>query len=109
MAEPEPTEAEIITDLDPGIRDAVVLLRGHGIDTNSSCQGGPGHGYSHPVIFFGGDDHSGLRAVWLLEGAGYHVDELVRIWDLNAGSFGYWRVDLPALPEALSGKTRTDG
>jgi hypothetical protein len=90
----EPAEEDIRADLDPGIRDAVILLRDHGVLTGSSCQGGPGHAYPHPVIYFGGGDHSGLRAVWLLEGSGFHVSELVRIWDLNAGSFVKWRVDL---------------
>ena len=101
-AYPEPTEAEIIADLDPGIRDIVILLREHGVDTGESCQGGPGHSYSHPVIHFGGDEHAGLRALWLLESAGHHVDQLVRIWDLNAGGFACWRVDLWPLPEGGS-------
>lgn len=92
-----PTEDEIIADLDPGIRAAVVLLREHGVDTAESCQGGTGHAYPHAVIHFGGDDHAGLHAVWLLENAGYHVSELVRIWDLNAGTFAGWRVDLEPL------------
>jgi hypothetical protein len=87
-------EAEIIAGLDPGIRPAVVMLREHGVDTRGSCQGGSGHAYTHPVITFGGDGHAGLRAVWLLEGAGWQVNELVRIWDLSAGSFPHWRIDL---------------
>lgn len=88
------SDEEIIADLDPGIRPAVVLLRDHGVETHGSCRGGAGHAYSRPVITFGGGDHDGLRAVWLLESSGYAVSELARTWDLNAGTFARWRVDL---------------
>jgi hypothetical protein len=44
---PEQVEIE---GLDPGIADAVHLLRRHGIPTFASCEGGEGHSFQHPVI-----------------------------------------------------------
>jgi hypothetical protein len=92
----QPTEEEIIAGLDPGIRDAVVLLREHGISTGESCQGGPGHSSGWPWITFGGNEHAGLWAVWLLESAGISVDRLNRTWRLDSGSYPdpYWKVVL---------------
>lgn len=40
----------IINMLDPGIANVVALLRASGIDTFSSCQGGPGHEFNCPTI-----------------------------------------------------------
>jgi hypothetical protein len=38
------------TDLDPGIRDAVLLLREAGFKTFTSCEGGRGHSFRHETI-----------------------------------------------------------
>ena len=37
-------------DLEPGIRDAVLMLREHGWNTTCSCEGGAGHAYDKPTI-----------------------------------------------------------
>ena len=85
-------------DLDPDIRAAVHALADYGIDTFSSCQGGPGHtGYGvMPNVLFRGDDHQGLWAVWLLETQGFRVQEVSRHWDLDHGHprEPYWQVTL---------------
>jgi hypothetical protein len=73
-------------DVDAGIRPAVRHLADHGIETFSSCQGGPGHSFAMPNVMFHGDEHAGLYAVWLLESHGYHVWQLSRHWFLNEGA-----------------------
>jgi hypothetical protein len=37
-------------DLDPGIRDAVLLLQKAGFKTFTSCEGGKGHSFRHETI-----------------------------------------------------------
>ena len=37
-------------DLDPGIRDAVLLLQKAGFSTFTSCEGGRGHSFRHEII-----------------------------------------------------------
>jgi hypothetical protein len=37
-------------DLDAGIRATVLLLRGAGFQTFTSCEGGHGHAFRHPTI-----------------------------------------------------------
>lgn len=44
---PEVVELE---GLDPGIADAVHLLRRYGVPTFASCEGGEGHSFQHPTI-----------------------------------------------------------
>jgi hypothetical protein len=48
------------SDLDPGIRDAVLLLCKAGFKTFTSCEGGRGHGFRHETIGLelDGDYHS---------------------------------------------------
>lgn len=41
---------EIYKPLDPGIANVVNLLRSHGIDTFSSCEGGEEHAFPMPAI-----------------------------------------------------------
>jgi len=85
-------------DLDPGLAEAVHALADYGVETFSSCQGGPGHdGYRGiPTILFRGDEHAGLWAVWLLETQGFRVQTLSRHWDLDFGTARepFWQVEL---------------
>jgi hypothetical protein len=48
--------------LDPGIRQAVLLLRQAGVETFESCEGGPGHAFDVPTIRFYGNAWSGHKA-----------------------------------------------
>lgn len=38
------------SDLDPGIRDSVLLLRKAGFKTFTSCEGGKGHSFRHGTV-----------------------------------------------------------
>lgn len=66
--------------LDPGIAHFVALLRSQGIETNESCQGGPGHTYPEPTIAFHGDTGEGPRAFAAAVTFGLPAFELRRIW-----------------------------
>jgi hypothetical protein len=48
--------------LDPGIREAVLILRRAGVETIESCEGGSGHAYPEPTIRFQGSHWEGYRA-----------------------------------------------
>ncbi|MGA2063234.1 MAG: hypothetical protein ABSG67_22415 [Thermoguttaceae bacterium] len=45
------------SDLDPGIRDVVLLLRKAGFKTFTSCEGGKGHPFRHETIGLVLDSH----------------------------------------------------
>jgi hypothetical protein len=49
-------------ELDPGIRQAVLVLRSAGIETFESCQGGLGHAFPDPTVKFHGGPWAGYRA-----------------------------------------------
>ena len=71
--------------LDPGIADAVITLREHGIETFESCQGGEGHAYPEPTIRFYGERPEGLRALAVVLQLRFHVSELRRVWPVLDG------------------------
>lgn len=50
------------SELDAGIRRAVLVLRSAGIETFESCEGGQGHAYHEPTIRFHGSTWAGYRA-----------------------------------------------
>ena len=73
-------------EVDPAIVPALHALADYGTDTFSSCSGGgPPHACDMPEILFHGGPDEGLRAVWLLEGQGFRVQWLARVWDLDHG------------------------
>ncbi len=76
----EPTEAEIIADLDPGIRDAVAALRRRGIKTVDSCQGGEGHAWIWPVVSFEASEDDAMGAFRFLIESGFPADRLHKAW-----------------------------
>ena len=71
--------------LDPGIADAVRVLRDAGIETNESCQGGEGHTYPEPAVRFLGDNSEGFRALAAAMQAQLPVAELRRVWVMQGG------------------------
>lgn len=73
------------SDLDEGIKAAVVAMRSWGIETFESCQGGPGHAFPVPTVRFYGDKTEGYRAAALLLQHGYEVAELRRVWRVLSG------------------------
>ena len=67
--------------LDPGIRDAVEILRNAGVETFESCEGGKGHAFPHPTVrFYGSDRAEGFRALAVAMRAQLPVAELRRVW-----------------------------
>jgi hypothetical protein len=77
--------------LDPGIYDAVELLRQAGIETFESCQGGTGHAYTEPTVRFHGDRAEGFRALAAALRAGLGVVSLRRVWPiLDSEPTGPW-------------------
>lgn len=71
--------------LDPGIRDAVLLLREDGVETFESCQGGPGHSFLEPTIRFHGGQAEGFRALGVAMANGLDVYDLRRVWHVVDG------------------------
>lgn len=66
--------------LDSRIRDTVLLLREHGVETIESCQGGSGHAYAEPTVRFAGSKAEGYRALSIALQFGLKVCELRRVW-----------------------------
>jgi len=69
--------------LDEGIREIVVTLIAHGVETFESCEGGPGHSYPEPTVRFEGDLSEGPRAVSVALGYGLPVSRLRRTWAIR--------------------------
>jgi hypothetical protein len=81
--------------LDDGIRDAVVLLTQHGIETYESCEGGVGHSYPEPTVAFHDDNSKGLRALGICVQFGLPVKELQQVWQVDQDNAIFqiaWRV-----------------
>ena len=79
---------DIFDDLeraDPGIREAVQILRAAGVETFESCQGGEGHAFHAPTVRFHGHRDEGIRALAVAMGAGLRVSALRRYWDVIDG------------------------
>jgi len=66
--------------LDPGIVQAVKVLRSVGVETFESCEGGSGHAYPEPTVRFYGDQTEGFRALAAAMRGGLRVAELRRTW-----------------------------
>ena len=64
---------EVDMELDPDIREAVLILRRDGIETFESCQGGPGHACPEPMIRFHGNAYEGFRAFTIAKNHGLNV------------------------------------
>jgi hypothetical protein len=69
-----------LNHLDTGIRDAVLMLREHGVETVESCQGGEDHAYPEPTVRFAGGKAEGYRALSIALQLGLRVSELRRVW-----------------------------
>lgn len=68
--------------LDPGIAEAVTVLRAGGVETFESCEGGPGHAFPVPTVRFFGDAWAGFRAFAVAMECGLNVASLRRIYDV---------------------------
>lgn len=74
-----------LDSLDEGIREAVMLLRKHGIETFASCEGGAGHPYLEATIRFDGERSEGFRALAIAMQHNLPVRALRRVWRLLDG------------------------
>ena len=87
LAEPERYDPP----LDSGIAPVVETLRGAGIETFESCDGGPGHAYTEPTVRFHGNRGEGFRALAVAIQAGLKVTGLRRVWPiLDSEPTGPW-------------------
>lgn len=78
-------------ELDPGIRRAVLILRGAGVETFESCQGGPGHAMPEPTIRFHGSAWAGHSAFAAAMEAGLPVLAVRRSYSVVDGCLeGPW-------------------
>jgi hypothetical protein len=66
--------------LDSGITEAVRVLRGAGVETFESCEGGEGHTYPTPTVRFHGDNPEGFRVLAVAMESELPVTELRRVW-----------------------------
>jgi hypothetical protein len=82
------------TVLDPGIRRAVVVLRGAGLNTFESCEGGEGHAYTEPTVRFYGAPCEGWKGFAACQSYGLPIKRLSRTWVLTDGepSGPFWEV-----------------
>lgn len=76
-----------IEGLDPGIAEAVGVLRDAGVPTYESCEGGDGHSFPEPTVRFGGNYAEGLSA--LAEALQHHAEIGLRVYQLRR----VWRMD----------------
>lgn len=76
---------EFDPELDPGIRDAVLILVKAGVETFASCQGGLGHPYPEPTVRFHGEFPEGFRALAVALQHDLSVSTLRRVWSIQDG------------------------
>lgn len=66
--------------LDRGVSYAVKVLRGGGVETYESCEGGKGHSFSEPTVRFFGGASAGYHAAGVAISHGLPVRSLRRFW-----------------------------
>lgn len=71
--------------LDEGIAEAVHILRGAGIETYESCEGGAGHVFPEPTVRFHGGPGEGFRAYGIAVSYGLPVRSVRRLWTVDDG------------------------
>lgn len=71
--------------LDIGITKAVRILRGHGVETYESCEGGDGHAYDRPTVRFHGSFGAGWHALQVALDHRLPVASLSRYWSIDDG------------------------
>ena len=92
----EPVDAEAFAPvvdmpLDSGIKEAVLILRGAGVETFESCEGGNGHAFDVPTIKFHGDAWAGYKAFAVAMEYGLPVRRIQRAYGVVNGQLeGPW-------------------
>lgn len=78
-------------ELDPGIRQFVLILRSQGIETYESCEGGEGHAFPEPTVRFSGNRGEGFKALSVAMTFDLPVLALRRAWRVDDGELtGPW-------------------
>jgi hypothetical protein len=91
--------------LDEGIKEIVLTLIAHGIETSESCEGGHGHAYPEPTVRFEGGMSEGPRAAALAIAYGFPVKRLRRTWAvLDSMLHGPWWEMTFATPQPAKNK-----
>lgn len=86
-----PAGDHALNHLDKGIKEAVLVLREHGVETIESCEGGNGHAFTEPTVRFCGGKAEGYRALSVALQYGLRVVELRRVWPvLDLEPTGPW-------------------
>ena len=78
-------EVDPESPLDPGIVEAVRVLREAGVETYESCEGGEGHSYPEPTVRFYGGRYAGWQALAAAQIARLPVWALRRFWSVEDG------------------------
>ena len=78
-------DKHLADELDPEIKDAVLLLHDKGVETFESCQGGEGHAFLEPTIRFHGNIGAGFKAFEVASSHGLDVRELRMYWTIIDG------------------------
>jgi hypothetical protein len=87
--------------IDPGIKRAVNVLQGAGVETFESCEGGRGHAFPEPTVRFYGTPEAGWRALGVCLAHGLPVLALRRVWyvlDANEPTGPHWEVTFRERP-----------
>lgn len=100
MSQTVHSEDHALLHLDAGIKNAVLVLREHGIETIESCEGGNGHAYPEPTVRFAGGKEEGYRALSVALKHNLKVLELRRVWPVldHEPTGPYW--DLTFVPNS---------
>ncbi|QIP16837.1 hypothetical protein G8759_31435 [Spirosoma aureum] len=80
--------------LDAGIKEIVLLLQLHQVETFESCQGGIGHCFSEPTVRFYGDKFEGLRVAHICLQNDLPIQQIRRSFDVydNELHQPFWEV-----------------
>jgi len=83
-------------DLDPGIRQAVLVLRSADVETFESCEGGAGHAFPDPTIKFHGGAWAGYRAFAVVMEYGLPVLRMQQVHGIPNGQLEgpWWEVSV---------------
>ena len=73
-------DKELLDSLDPGIRNAVRMLREANVSTTQSCEGGEGHSSVYPFIHFSGGPGEGYRVMNMAINTGLPITRIGRFW-----------------------------
>lgn len=76
---------ELDMPLDAGIERAVHVLRGAGLTTIESCEGGPGHPLPEPTVRIAGSHAEGFKAYAVALENGLRPRSIARVWHVEDG------------------------